>query len=617
MVMDVNSTPPQGVVNPSPQSVGREFVRQYYTLLHEAPTHLHRFYNNNSLFVHGGQSNPVVGQKQIHQCIQQLNFSNCHAKITQVDSQATLANGVVVQVTGELSNGGQPMRPFTQTFVLAAQSPKQYYVHNDIFRYRDNIFTGNNMEESRRIEKEDLEPEVNPQELPQNQIVNNDQNIGGYYVSGGGVAAVNGTPPHVEEPVPVPSQPVPAQIIQVQQQQPPPQPTPGIYPSIDIIQQQQPPPPPPPQQQLPQQQLQQPQPTPQQPPPQMQVQLPSPQQQVQVQPQQQQQPPPVVQSGYQSEECEADAEADVEADAEADEEEEEEVGEPALEPEEEKSPVPPPDQEQPVHDTASSNEPKTYASTLVKSAGGGSSFSTSPSAPVKSPSSPPPMSRIENRNNEINSGGRGGGPRVQRGGSSIRGMGRGGGGERPLRSNFQDDNGIGRDDSYSGDGDRRRQSSQQYPDTHQLFVGNLPLSASEDTLKSIFSKFGTIVDLRIMNKSNNKGSNGNKPNYSFISFESISSVETVLKNRPIYFPGENQVKLNVEEKKVKPPRNSMDGRMGSGSDGRGGARPMMMRGGMAHRGNVRGSFMRGGGEGGRGTMRMNSGPAFNQRGGPR
>lgn len=43
--------------------------------------------------------------------------------------------------------------------------------------------------------------------------------------------------------------------------------------------------------------------------------------------------------------------------------------------------------------------------------------------------------------------------------------------------------GIGRDDSYTGDGDRRRQSSQQYPDTHQLFVGNLPLSASEDSLK--------------------------------------------------------------------------------------------------------------------------------------
>lgn len=101
-----------------------------------------RFYNNQSSFVHGGldppnrETSPMIGQKQIHQKIQQLNFRDCHAKIAQVDAQATLGNGVVVQVTGELSNAGQPMRRFTQTFVLAAQSPKKYYVHNDIFRYQ-------------------------------------------------------------------------------------------------------------------------------------------------------------------------------------------------------------------------------------------------------------------------------------------------------------------------------------------------------------------------------------------------------------------------------------------------------------------------------------------------
>lgn len=27
-----------------------------------------------------------------------------------------------------------------QTFVLAPQNPKQYYVHNDIFRYQDEVF---------------------------------------------------------------------------------------------------------------------------------------------------------------------------------------------------------------------------------------------------------------------------------------------------------------------------------------------------------------------------------------------------------------------------------------------------------------------------------------------
>ena len=42
-----------------------------------------------------------------------------------------------VQVTGELSTAGRPMRAFVQTFVLAPESPKKYYVRNDFFRYQD------------------------------------------------------------------------------------------------------------------------------------------------------------------------------------------------------------------------------------------------------------------------------------------------------------------------------------------------------------------------------------------------------------------------------------------------------------------------------------------------
>lgn len=70
----------------------------------------------------------------------QLNFRDCKAKIRQVDAHATLASGVVVQVLGELSNNHQPMRRFMQTFVLAPQTPKKYYVYNDIFRYQDEVF---------------------------------------------------------------------------------------------------------------------------------------------------------------------------------------------------------------------------------------------------------------------------------------------------------------------------------------------------------------------------------------------------------------------------------------------------------------------------------------------
>lgn len=111
---------------------------------HESIGPCFSFYNQHSSFTHGGLDPDInkddvliIGQKNIHDKIQQLNFRDCHAKISYVDAQATLGEGVVVQVSGELSNDGHPMRRFTQTFVLACQSPKKYYVHNDIFRYQD------------------------------------------------------------------------------------------------------------------------------------------------------------------------------------------------------------------------------------------------------------------------------------------------------------------------------------------------------------------------------------------------------------------------------------------------------------------------------------------------
>ncbi|KAH8385853.1 hypothetical protein KR200_000413, partial [Drosophila serrata] len=117
-------------------SVGCEFVRQYYTLLNKDPNQMHRFYNNTSSYTHG-DSQPVVGKRDIYNRIQQLNFRDCQANINRVDVQSSLGDGVVLQVSGELSNDGQPMRRFFQTFVLAAQSSKKYYVQNDICSYQD------------------------------------------------------------------------------------------------------------------------------------------------------------------------------------------------------------------------------------------------------------------------------------------------------------------------------------------------------------------------------------------------------------------------------------------------------------------------------------------------
>ena len=68
----------------------------------------------------------------IYEKIAQLNFQNCHAKIKSIDSHPTIGGGVVIQVTGELSNMGMGMRKFMQTFVLA-QQVRQYLTLTHVF----------------------------------------------------------------------------------------------------------------------------------------------------------------------------------------------------------------------------------------------------------------------------------------------------------------------------------------------------------------------------------------------------------------------------------------------------------------------------------------------------
>ncbi|XP_034271986.1 ras GTPase-activating protein-binding protein 2 isoform X2 [Pantherophis guttatus] len=165
---------------PSPLLVGQEFVRQYYTLLNKAPDFLHRFYGRNSSYVHGGldasgkPQEAVYGQADIHKKVMSLQFSECRTKIRHVDAHATLNDGVVVQVMGELTNNGQPMRKFMQTFVLAPEGsvPNKFYVHNDIFRYEDEVFGDSepelDEESEDEVEEENEERQTSPETVQEN-----------------------------------------------------------------------------------------------------------------------------------------------------------------------------------------------------------------------------------------------------------------------------------------------------------------------------------------------------------------------------------------------------------------------------------------------------------------
>jgi len=65
------------------KAVGREFVRQYYTMLAKEPRFLHRFYGSSSEMMHGNKDDqfPAVGQSKIREKIKSLNFKDCHTKV--------------------------------------------------------------------------------------------------------------------------------------------------------------------------------------------------------------------------------------------------------------------------------------------------------------------------------------------------------------------------------------------------------------------------------------------------------------------------------------------------------------------------------------------------------
>ena len=111
-----------------------------------------------------------------------------------------------------------------------------------------------------------------------------------------------------------------------------------------------------------------------------------------------------------------------------------------------------------------------------------------------------------------------------------------------------------------------------YPDSHQLFVGNVPHNCSESELSEVFASYGkvtkeTITDIdgtidndisfqiaevRISSKGVTQSKNlapgqMKVPNFGFVVFETEASAQECLKHKPILLRSNHR--LNVEQKK--------------------------------------------------------------------
>jgi len=456
---------PKGVI---PSAVANVFVRMYYTTMSKEPQLMHRFYSKDSQFLRGDDntdSQVIVGQTEIYKYLKTVELSRCHARILVIDSQETAHDGISVMVQGEVKYGDGPFRRFMQMFVLMPQGPNKYYVHNDMFRYQDQVFrdTAESEEQDQKEVEEAVsaeaalepEPEVAPHSAVEEQ-------------------------PQSPEVV----QPVPEEQLVVQ-----PEP---VEPAL----------------------------------------------------------PPVEPAAV------AEAPAPVPAPAP------EPVAPAPVAPERPVEPVPPVKAPAPVK-PALPEEPRRQKQEKKAAPPAPSAprsfanlFKSSPAAPAPAPAPvapapPPPVAPAPEQ--------RPAPPQeapASRGGSA---RGRGVNGvRRPVV-----------------EGEERRRYAEPLPDTHQIFVGNLPTHMNEDDLRQIFDRYGKVADIRI-NLGKSKSAAGPPkggaptPNFGFITFEQPESVKACILEKPICTEAGHR--LNVEEKKTRP-------KEGMGRGGRGGFSGPRMEGG--------------------------------------
>lgn len=143
-------------------TVSQEFVLQFYTIMNKHPGSLHRFYKEESTLIRDDVF--AQGQHEIHKYYMNLELSNCKAVVLSLDAVKSHGKSILIQVTGEIANNGCDLRRFMQSFLLVEQDLGNFYVLNDIFRYQDQTFKVEDVEEAPVIEhdmkNDDLHVEI-------------------------------------------------------------------------------------------------------------------------------------------------------------------------------------------------------------------------------------------------------------------------------------------------------------------------------------------------------------------------------------------------------------------------------------------------------------------------
>uniref|UniRef100_M1CR71 RNA binding protein n=1 Tax=Solanum tuberosum TaxID=4113 RepID=M1CR71_SOLTU len=117
--------------------VATAFVVQYYNILQTLIDQSYRFYKEKSVLSwpsSDGETKSVTTSDGISDFIMSSHFKGSKVEVKTIDSQLSVAGGVLVIVMAYLIGQDKSRKGFSQTFFLAPQETG-YYVFNDIFRF--------------------------------------------------------------------------------------------------------------------------------------------------------------------------------------------------------------------------------------------------------------------------------------------------------------------------------------------------------------------------------------------------------------------------------------------------------------------------------------------------
>mmetsp|Transcript_36437 Transcript_36437/g.104964 ORF Transcript_36437/g.104964 Transcript_36437/m.104964 type:complete len:489 (-) Transcript_36437:251-1717(-) len=128
---------------PSPLTVGKHFVKQYYQVLQSNADQIFRFYQPTSFLSHAEGSNPTdPSGLENYDIAARWGIIGTESKgfameIGAIDAQTSIDNSILLVVTGSVSGSAKDERKtFIHTFFLTyIPNTKRFYVANDVLRF--------------------------------------------------------------------------------------------------------------------------------------------------------------------------------------------------------------------------------------------------------------------------------------------------------------------------------------------------------------------------------------------------------------------------------------------------------------------------------------------------